>query len=255
MDYPNSDDLHNGKFTDGDPITGVMPSIASAEHMNTLYDELINLIRSVGVEPSYEKRDQLQHALEFYRDANNLNAGKVPLERLPDSVLFKSDLDLTGSVHWFATQAAPAGFIKANGAEVSRLDYADLFAKIGTLYGEGDGSTTFNVPDLRGEFIRGWDDGRGVDNERAFGSVQSESTGDHRHKVLGIGSTDSSAGYVSENAVIASKSDGYPSNYYSYYALADSTSTNATHGNTSNPYDSKGETRPRNIALMAYIKY
>jgi phage-related tail fiber protein len=79
----------------------------------------------------------------------------------------------SGSVIWFAANTAPTGYLKANGAAVSRTTYAALFTAIGTTYGAGNGSTTFNLPDLRGEFIRGWDDGRGVDSGRAFGSAQA----------------------------------------------------------------------------------
>ena len=49
----------------------------------------------------------------------------------------------------------PAGWLHCHGQAVSRTDYADLFAAIGTVYGAGDGSTTFNVPDFRGSFLRG----------------------------------------------------------------------------------------------------
>ena len=72
----------------------------------------------------------------------------------------------SGTVLYFAGSSAPAGWLKANGAAVSRTAYAALFAAIGTTYGLGDGRSTFNLPDLRGEFIRGWDDGRGVDTPR-----------------------------------------------------------------------------------------
>lgn len=68
----------------------------------------------------------------------------------------------------------PTGWLECNGAAISRTTYATLFASIGTAWGTGDGSTTFNVPDLRGEFLRGWDHGRGVDTGRAFASAQSD---------------------------------------------------------------------------------
>lgn len=83
--------------------------------------------------------------------------------------------NIVGQVCFFGMTTAPDGFLKANGAAVSRTTYADLFAAIGTTYGAGDGSTTFNLPDLRGEFLRGFDDGRGVDSGRTFGSAQSSS--------------------------------------------------------------------------------
>lgn len=66
-------------------------------------------------------------------------------------------------VSFFARNTPPAGWLAANGAAVSRATYADLFAAIGTTFGAGNGTSTFNLPDLRGEFLRGWDNGRGVD--------------------------------------------------------------------------------------------
>ena len=79
----------------------------------------------------------------------------------------------TGSVYTFAGSTVPTGWLKCNGALLSRTTYAALFAVIGTTYGAGDGSTTFALPDLRGEFVRGFDDGRGVDAGRTLGSAQA----------------------------------------------------------------------------------
>lgn len=88
-----------------------------------------------------------------------------------------------GSVFFLAALTPPVGYLKANGAAVSRTTYAALFAVIGTTYGVGDGSTTFNLPDLRGEFLRGLDDGRGVDTGRALGSAQAQEIQTHAHDV------------------------------------------------------------------------
>lgn len=79
-----------------------------------------------------------------------------------------------GSVHFFGAQAVPDGYLAANGEAVSRVTYARLFSVIGTVFGEGDGQTSFNLPDLRGEFIRGWDAGRNLDPNRQFASVQED---------------------------------------------------------------------------------
>ncbi len=79
-----------------------------------------------------------------------------------------------GTIQYFAMDTPPAGYLKADGTLVSRTVYADLFAAIGTTYGAGDGTTTFALPDLRGEFVRGFDDGRGVDGGRVFGSTQGD---------------------------------------------------------------------------------
>jgi phage-related tail fiber protein len=90
-------------------------------------------------------------------------------------------LDQTGMVCYFAQSTPPAGYLKRNGAAVSRTAYARLFAKIGTAYGEGDGSTTFNLPDGRGVFDRGLDDGRGFDPGRVLGSYQDSANLSHTH--------------------------------------------------------------------------
>ena len=60
-----------------------------------------------------------------------------------------------GSILPFGGASAPTGWMLCQGQAISRITYADLFAVIGTSFGAGDGSTTFNIPDLRGEFIRG----------------------------------------------------------------------------------------------------
>jgi len=139
-----------------------------------------------------------------------------------------------GSVIYHAANTAPAGFLKANGATLSRSTYANLFAAIGTTFGAGDGSSTFAVPDLRGEFLRGWDDSRGVDGSRAFGSTQADELKSHSH-TLSLRFNDSSTprSFVrASSSLNLQTSAGGP--------------TNATGGS---------ETRPRNIALLACIKY
>jgi len=74
-----------------------------------------------------------------------------------------------------------AGWLYCDGDAVSRTTYADLFAAIGTTYGVGDGSTTFNLPDLRGVFLRGLDDGKGYDSGRTIGSYQADDNKAHTH--------------------------------------------------------------------------
>lgn len=102
-----------------------------------------------------------------------------------DSIRFDQQallgLDMAGQVAFFAQSAPPPGWLKANGAAVSRTTYDRLFARIGTQYGVGNGTSTFNLPDARGEFLRVWDDGRTLDNGRAFGSVQGGLLLSHVH--------------------------------------------------------------------------
>jgi microcystin-dependent protein len=136
-----------------------------------------------------------------------------------------------GEVAFFAMSSPPSQWLKANGSTISRTAYAELFAAIGTVFGAGDGSTTFKIPDLRGEFIRAWDDARGVDAGRVFGSTQADELKAHTHTVTQnygnngttaarIGLSDSLIGTI---APVTSSAGG-------------------------------AETRPRNIALLACIK-
>lgn len=81
-----------------------------------------------------------------------------------------------GAILAWTTASAPTGWLECNGAAVSRTTYATLFALISDDYGAGDGSTTFNVPDLRGEFIRGWDHGKGSDPNAAARTNRGDGT-------------------------------------------------------------------------------
>lgn len=101
----------------------------------------------------------------------------------------------TGSMLIFPTTTIPTGWLFCDGTAVSRTTYADLFAVLGGTFGLGDGSTTFNLPDFRGRFLRGWDSTAGRDPDSAsrtamngggntgnnIGSVQSDQVGPHTH--------------------------------------------------------------------------
>jgi phage-related tail fiber protein len=144
-----------------------------------------------------------------------------------------------GTVIYVAMASAPSGYLKANGAAVSRTTYAVLFAAIGTTFGVGDGSTTFNLPDLRSEFIRGLDDGRGVDSGRALGSLQSEMVGPHTHVVTSPGTRSGSNNQNPGGVLLGSSGD-----VGNYGAVSITSNSN-----------SGTENRPRNIALLAVIKF
>lgn len=143
-----------------------------------------------------------------------------------------------GEVAFFARNTAPSGYLKANGAAISRTSYAALFASIGTTFGVGDGSTTFNIPDLRGEFLRGWDDGRGVDSGRVFGSAQSGSVEAHTHTTTALKDLVGVDGMYDHNGI---------SNIVDAHDFDTRSITSSSYGGT--------ETRPRNVALLACIKY
>ena len=143
------------------------------------------------------------------------------------------DTTPAGSVIAFAASVPPSGYLKANGANISRSTYARLFAVVGTTYGAGDGGTTFKLPDLRGEFLRGWSDSRaGVDTDRVMGSAQGEEIIIHSHN---ISCAVNSVGGVTQPALFKN-----PSSAITW----------------SETYGAGGtETRPRNVAVLYCIKY
>ena len=139
----------------------------------------------------------------------------------------------TGQVAFFAMATPPDGWLKADGAAVSRTTYAALFAAIGTTYGAGNGVSTFNLPQLGGEFIRCLDNGRGVDAGRVIGSWQEDAFKSHTHDLpIEYGGTQNIQSLVDTN----NSDEGISS-------LSKTGSTGGT------------ETRPRNVALLACIKY
>ena len=149
----------------------------------------------------------------------------------------------TGFILYTSSNIVPFGWLKANGAAVSRTDFAQLFAAIGTSYGAGDGRTTFNLPDLRAEFIRGWDDGKGVDLGRTLGSLQEDQLRSHSHVYR----------------------RGHIANTVDWERIEASGDRNATLYDGDGRFDDGGdrvttamdggvETRPRNISLSALIK-
>ncbi len=96
---------------------------------------------------------------------------------------YSLDTASVGFVGWFTDSIAPDGYLVCNGASISRSTYSELFAVIGTRFGSVD-SNHFNLPDLRSQFIRGWDDGRGIDVGRIFGSSQLDSLSAHTHPIV-----------------------------------------------------------------------
>lgn len=74
-----------------------------------------------------------------------------------------------GTIIHYAGRTVPSGWLICNGANVSRTDYAALFAAIGTIYGTGDGSTTFGLPNLDGRFLEGTTSTSSVGNYRSAG--------------------------------------------------------------------------------------
>jgi microcystin-dependent protein len=142
-----------------------------------------------------------------------------------------------GSVIMWLSSSAPTGFLEMNGAAISRTTYADLYDLLGTTYGSGDGSTTFNLPECRGEFPRFYDNARGIDSARVLGSSQTDLVKAHTHSYAGIGTGNADGNDNLSNEGVLFSSVG-----------AGGTFSGATASNTG------AENRPRNVAFMGLIK-
>lgn len=142
-----------------------------------------------------------------------------------------------GAIALWLTASPPSGWLHLNGQVVSRTTYAALFALWGTSFGAGDGSTTFGLPDVRGEFPRFWDATRGVDSGRALGSAQDEELKEHSHDGV-LQKAVNSPRRIDLNRVPGTEDD-----YATGSNLGEATTE--TGG---------AETRPRNFSFMGIVK-
>jgi microcystin-dependent protein len=181
-----------------------------------------------------------------------------------------SDLVPPGTVVAYAGDSPPPGWLLCDGSAVSRTTYAALFAALGTAHGEGNGETTFNLPDYRGTFLRGVDMGAGRDPDAAsraapgpggnsgdaVGSVQDDQMQSHRHRDSGHQHTYRSQQHDDYRTVADGSgetvADNEWQNYYSYVSYA----------NLGDPYPSTAgsvrhglETRPKNANVMWIIRH
>ena len=182
-------------------------------------------------------------------------SGNLSFTALPQAVP-------TGSVHLMAGNNVPSGYLKCNGQAVSQTTYAALYQVIGATYGQT--ATTFNLPDLRGEFVRGWDDSRGVDSGRDFGSAQGHEFFSHNHVITDPGHSHSindpghfhNVAYTNSDngdGVIEESGTGFNG-----FEPTENATTNISINSNQTGISVQGrggnETRPRNIAMMYVIK-
>ena len=160
---------------------------------------------------------------------------------------------LPGSIMAYAAATVPAnyGWLLCNGQAVSRTTYSALFEAIGTTYGAGDGSTTFNVPDLRGEFLRG----AGTNSHANQGN--GGTVGQHQDATY-VNSYESPYAYNGDSQLymeIPNTNNYSPRNYdFTFPALGKQCRWNTTVENRTNPSHG-GTVRPTNTSVNYIIKY
>lgn len=170
-----------------------------------------------------------------------------------------------GAVMPFAMNSAPTGWLAANGIAVSRTTYASLFAVISTTYGTGDGSTTFNLPDLRGYFVRGAGTNSDGTVSATFGAKQAHAVIAHTHSgTTGNDSPDHThVNYTGRRDNTDIWDGAYPAGNSNPIIQTASpwptsgASTRHQHPFTSSNQSPAGasETRPANIAMLYCIKF
>lgn len=138
-----------------------------------------------------------------------------------------------GTMAFYGKNTPPAGWLECNGAGLSTTTYAALFAAIAYTFGGSGG--TFNIPDLRGRFVRAYDNstGRDMEGNRAIGHVQAASNKSHQHT-------------FGDHQPNATGGNGSPATPYCCYRNADVTDYTSYVGS---------EFRPKNVALLPIIKY
>lgn len=156
------------------PIAGtVIDPIAFAAALTDLATEITNSLDRLG-----------RGGMTAQLDMGNFKIKNLAAATLSSDAARLSDVQAyvaPGFIAMHGAATAPAGWLECNGTAISRVTYAALFAVIATAWGVGDGSTTFNLPDFRGYFPRGYDNGAGIDPARVFGSLQADGLKSHTH--------------------------------------------------------------------------
>ncbi|HCJ1842682.1 TPA: tail fiber protein [Escherichia coli] len=169
-------------FTRGNPQTGTPATDLDDDYFDMLQEELCSVVEASGASLEKGRHDQLLTALRAlllsrknpFGDIKSDGTVKTALENL--GLGEGSALPVGVPVPW-PSATLPTGWLKCNGAAFS----SEMYPNLAKAY------PTNKLPDLRGEFIRGWDDGRGVDNGRALLSSQEATNFSQRAGNIGDG--------------------------------------------------------------------
>ncbi|EHU9049090.1 tail fiber protein [Escherichia coli] len=163
-------------FTRGNPQTGTPATDLDDDYFDMLQEELCSVVEASGASLEKGRHDQLLTALRALLLSRKNPFGDIKSDGTVQTALENlglgegSALPVGAPVPW-PSATPPTGWLKCNGAAFSAEEYPEL-AKV---------YPTNKLPDLRGEFIRGWDDGRGIDTGRSILSIQGYATEDHAH--------------------------------------------------------------------------
>lgn len=161
--------------------------------VTSMVDAFSNTINRFDIDGTFTRNSDAilpsQKSIKTYVDTaiTNLSNSLLATIAALQSQLGNVSSVLPGTIFYTANSTVPAGYLLCNGALISTTTYSALFSAIGYTYG-GSGAT-FKLPDLRGEFIRGTDSGRGIDPGRGIGTFQDHLAESHNHNITLAGNT------------------------------------------------------------------
>ncbi|EIH4703875.1 tail fiber protein [Escherichia coli] len=235
----------DGKYTDGSVAGGIAATRLRAAAFNAMQEELAHIVESAGLALDINDMTQVLKAIQKltlsranpFADIKSDGAAAISTALTNLGLGEGSALPVGVPVPWPST-TPPTGWLKCNGAVFSAEEYPEL----------AKAYPTNKLPDLRGEFIRGWDDGRDVDSGRALLSEQLDAmqnvTGSLIDNTMGSASSASGVFNVGSSSGVkyAAPSTG---NAFSYYGVTLDLSRSAR---------TSAETRPRNIAFNYIVR-
>ncbi|HCP9326292.1 TPA: tail fiber protein [Escherichia coli] len=224
----------DGKYTDGSVAGGIAATRLRAAAFNAMQEELAHIVESAGLALDINDMTQVLKAIQKltlsrinpFADIKSDGAAAISTALANLGLGEGSALPVGVPVPW-PSATPPTGWLKCNGADFSAEEYPEL----------AKAYPTNKLPDLRGEFIRGWDDGRGVDSGRTILSLQGDTFKAHDHyfqEIWGATGPDGTGGPY----VVGADATGARINLKTI-------ATNAPGGS---------ETRPRNIAFNYIVR-
>lgn len=239
-------------FTRGNPQTGTPATDLDDDYFDMLQEELCSVVEASGASLEKERHDQLLTALRALLLSRKNPFGDIKSDGTVPTALENlglgegSALPVGVPVPW-PSATPPTGWLKCNGAPFSAEEYPKLAKAYPKL----------KLPDLRGEFIRGWDDGRGVDSARLLLSSQAASILEHNHEMHGWTGNPLMARdvYSSGSSVFAVQlSIGDGGLLYSWKDGSGTTNDSKRMDRTNHVSSGAGDGSPRNIAFNYIVR-
>ncbi len=234
-------------FTRGNPQTGTPATDLDDDYFDMLQEELCSVVEASGASLEKGRHDQLLTALRALLLSRNNPFGDIKSDGTVPTALENlglgegSALPVGVPVPW-PSATPPTGWLKCNGAAFSAEEYPEL----------AKAYPTNKLPDLRGEFIRGWDDGRGIDAGRALLSIQTGMLEKHRHIVVANDGYDSKEEW--ELATIFRRAYTQGRGLDAAAAGGSLIPSPTLHSRGSIGNTGGSETRPRNIAFNYIVR-